>query len=185
MIQVIGIGNRDRGDDAAGLEVAARLRAASPAGVEIIDLEGDQIRLLDVWATDATVILIDATCSGAVPGTVTRFDASCPLSHQFSHRGSHTFGLADVIELARALDRLPRHLSGYGIEGASFAIGAPFSAEVATAVTDVTACLLKAFTPSGQDVSGAGQTRPLPCAAREKRAFPSPSTCASSTLSSR
>jgi hydrogenase maturation protease len=142
MIQVIGIGNPDRGDDAAGLEVTARLRAASPAGVAVIDLEGDQVRLLDTWDSDAAVILVDATCSGAAPGTVTRFDASGPLSHQFSHRGSHTFSLADVIELSRALDRLPRRLSGYGIEGASFAIGEPLSPTAEDAVRQVTSRLL-------------------------------------------
>jgi hydrogenase maturation protease len=136
-IEIIGIGNPDRGDDAAGLEAAHRLRVAAPPGVCVTEFEGDQIRLLDVWDPDATVILIDATCSGADPGTVTSFDASRPLAHQFTHRGSHTFSLADVIELARVLGRLPCRVRGYGIEGASFAIGDPLSPSAETGVTQV------------------------------------------------
>jgi hydrogenase maturation protease len=142
MIEIIGIGNPDRGDDAAGLEAAERLRIIGPPGIPVTELEGDQIRLPDVWDLDATVILIDATCSGALPGTVTRFDASRPLSHQFTHRGSHTFSLADVIELARALGRLPRNVYGYGIEGASFAVGEPLSPPAEDGVTKVVSELL-------------------------------------------
>jgi hypothetical protein len=47
-----------------------------------------------------------------------------------------------VIELSRALGRLPRRLSGYGIEGTSFGIGAPLSPQAETAVGEVTARLL-------------------------------------------
>jgi hydrogenase maturation protease len=139
MIEIIGIGNPDRGDDAAGLEAAERLRLICPPGVPVTELEGDQIRLLEVWDLDATVVLIDATCSGAEPGTVTRFNTTGALAHQFSHRGSHTFSLADVIELARALGRLPRRVYGYGIEGASFAVGEPLSAPAEAGVTKVVA----------------------------------------------
>lgn len=154
MIQVIGIGNPDRGDDAAGLEVAARIRAAAPPGVVVTELEGDQVRLLDIWDQGATVMLVDATCSGAAPGTVTRFDASGPLAHQFTHRGSHTFGLADVIELARAIGRLPLRLTGYGIEGASFGIGDPLSAAAESGIREVTARLLAALEADGPDLTG-------------------------------
>jgi hypothetical protein len=38
MTLVIGIGNPDRGDDAVGLAVAGRVRAAAPAGVTVIEL---------------------------------------------------------------------------------------------------------------------------------------------------
>jgi len=143
MIEIIGIGNPDRGDDAAGIEAVERLRRVSPPGVPVTELAGDQVRLLDVWDLDATVILIDATCSGAPPGTVTWFDASRPLAQEFTHRGSHTFSLADVIELARALGRLPRHVCGYGIEGATFAIGEPLSPAAERGVREVTDLVLE------------------------------------------
>ena len=47
-----------------------------------------------------------------------------------------------VIELARALDRLPVRLAGYGIEGAAFEIGTGLSPAVEAAVEAVTSRLL-------------------------------------------
>ena len=143
MILVIGIGNPARGDDAAGLAVARCIREAAPGHVTVTELAGDQLALLDAWTGAREVYLIDAVCSGGTPGTVYRFDAAEPLTARFWHRGTHTFSLADVIELGRALSRLPGRLSGYGIEGGTFELGAPLSAEVDAAVQAVTAALLR------------------------------------------
>ena len=140
---VIGVGNHDRGDDAVGLAVAERIRAAAPRGVDVIMLEGDQLALLDAWADATDVYVVDAVCSGSRPGTVFHFDAARPLPARFGHRGSHTFSLADVVELARALGTLPPHLTGYGIEGNRFDVGAPMSPETHAAVEDVTDSLLR------------------------------------------
>jgi hydrogenase maturation protease len=85
--------------------------------VTVTELGGDQLALLDVWEGAVEVYVVDAICSGGDPGTVRRFDASFPLGDGFQHRGTHLFSLADVIELARALHRLPARLTGYGIEG--------------------------------------------------------------------
>jgi hydrogenase maturation protease len=144
MILVIGIGNPTRGDDAAGLLVARHIReAASPREVTVTELAGDQLALLDAWTGAREVYLIDAVCSGGTPGTVYRFDAAEPLTAHFWHHGTHTFSLADVIELGRALGRLPGRLHGYGIEGGTFEPGAPLSAEVEAAVQAVTVLLLR------------------------------------------
>jgi len=143
MILVIGVGNPDRGDDAAGLAVARKLRdAIRPGEVTVAELAGDQLALLDEWTGATDVYLVDAVCSGGTPGTVYRFDAAHPLQESFRHRGTHTFSLADVIELARALGGLPVHLAGFGIEGADFTIGAGLSPAVASAADEVTALLL-------------------------------------------
>ncbi len=143
MIFVIGIGNPDRGDDAVGLAIARRIKdATNPAEVTVRELAGDQLALIDEWAGATEVYLVDAVCSGGTPGTVYKFDACDGLSERFRHRGTHTFSLADVIELARALGRLPRQVAGFGIEGADFTIGAGLSAEVAAAADEVSAYLL-------------------------------------------
>ncbi len=143
MTLVIGIGNADRSDDAAGLAVARRVRAATTRrNVSVAELIGDQLALLDVWNGVNDVYVIDAVCSGGTPGTVYRFDAAQPLDARFRHRGTHTLSLADVIELARALDRLPARLAGYGIEGAAFGVGVGLSPEVEAAVEVVTGRLL-------------------------------------------
>ena len=158
MILVIGIGNPDRGDDAAGLAVAKRVRAATRSDeVTVRELAGDQLALIDEWAGATDVYVVDAVSSGGTPGTVYRFDAADPLTGRFRHRGTHAFSLADVIELARALDKLPGHLAGFGIEGAGFAIGAGLSPQAAAAVDEATSLLLADIK------AGACGCGPLPC----------------------
>jgi hydrogenase maturation protease len=143
MSLVIGIGNPDRGDDAAGLAVARMVLAAAPADTAVIELGGEQLALLDAWDGDSDVYVVDAVCSGGAAGSVYRFDAAIPLGGDFSHRGTHLFSLADVIELARALHRLPARLTGFGIEGAGFELGAPLSPEAETAVRTVAEQILR------------------------------------------
>ena len=143
MTLVIGIGNPDRGDDAAGLAVAGRVRAAAPAGVTVIELDGDQLALLDAWDGAADVYVVDAACSGGEPGSVYRFDASAPLGGEFSRRGTHLLSLADVIELARALHRLPARLTGFGIEGAAYELGTPLSPQAEIAARTVAEQILR------------------------------------------
>ena len=140
---VIGIGNPDRGDDAAGLAVARQVRATAPAGVTVIELDGDQLALLDAWDGSDDVYVVDAMRSGAEPGTVRRFDAAAALGGDFSHRGTHLLSLADVIELARALDRLPARLTGFGIEGAAYELGAPLSPQAQAAALSVAEQILR------------------------------------------
>ena len=130
---MIGVGNAYRGDDAAGLVVARRLRER---GVEAIEQEGEPVALIDVFAARDAVVLVDAVQSGAPPGTVHRFDVSDgPLPREL--RGStstHAVGLGEAIELARALGRLPPRVVVYGVEGARFATGVGLSYEVEAAL---------------------------------------------------
>ncbi|HEX6523409.1 MAG TPA: hydrogenase maturation protease [Streptosporangiaceae bacterium] len=125
-----------------GLAVAGRIREAALPDVGVILMDGDQLALLDAWADADDVYVVDAVCSGSPPGTVFCFDAADPLPARFGHRGTHTFSLADVVELARALGALPAHLTGYGIEGNRFDVGAAPSMETGQAVKIVAGRLL-------------------------------------------
>jgi hydrogenase maturation protease len=139
---VIGIGNAWRSDDAAGLEVARALQDSPPEGVDVLAREGEPTELIDVWAGAEAVWLVDAVSSGAAPGTVHRLDASSePLPAVLFRVSSHLVGLAEAVELARALDRLPPRVVVYGIEGARFEAGEGLSPEVVDAVERVTAAL--------------------------------------------
>jgi hydrogenase maturation protease len=82
--------------------------------------------------------LVDACASGVPCGTVQRFDvATVPLPRGASRMSTHGFGLAEAIELGRALGQLPPCCIVYAIEGASFETGAPLSGPVVVAVADV------------------------------------------------
>lgn len=146
---VIGVGNSDRGDDAVGLAVARQVRMSAPPDVAVTELDGDQLSLLEAWNGAEDVHVVDAVCSGAAPGTVHRLDAAAGLGARFAYRGTHMFSLADVVELARALGRLPARLVCHGIEGAAFDVGAPLSHEAQAAVRLVTAEILRELREEG------------------------------------
>jgi hydrogenase maturation protease len=52
-------------------------------------------------------------------------------------------GLADAIELARALGALPPRVVAFGIEGRSFAAGSELTPEVEAAVDEVAESILE------------------------------------------
>ncbi|MCW5981021.1 MAG: hydrogenase maturation protease [Bryobacteraceae bacterium] len=125
---VIGCGNPDRGDDAAGILAARRL---SEFGLPAIEHSGDGLALIAVWEGAADVIVVDAVITGAPPGTVGVWDARTAPPNLDAFRGStHHFGVAEAIGLAGALGRLPPRLIIVGIEAAAFDLGAPVSAAV-------------------------------------------------------
>jgi len=137
-VLVIGVGNRLRGDDGAGPAVIQHLQHRLPPSVMTLQLDSDGVSLMEAWRDFERVILVDAACSGAVPGFIHRFDVSqSELPRGLFHYSSHLFGVAEAVELARQLGRLPKRLVVYGIEGAGFAYGEGLSAEVAAAVEQV------------------------------------------------
>ena len=130
---VIGVGNALRGDDAAGLQVARRLSEQGVANVH--ESSGETASLIELWRDAGCVLIADAAQSGAEPGTVTRYDASAEsLPAKSFQCSTHFFGVAEAIELARALDSLPARVIVFGIEAVSFDHGAPLTAAVAEGV---------------------------------------------------
>lgn len=132
---VIGVGNPLRGDDAAGVAVAERLRARVPTGVEVVSCDEEPSRLMEAWEGADSVVLVDTVSSGAAPGTLHRFDAGDePLPARTFRSSTHAIGIAETIELARALGRLPGRVRIYGIEAGGFATGAELTPAVESAV---------------------------------------------------
>jgi hydrogenase maturation protease len=123
-VVVIGVGNAWAGDDAAGLLVARMVRECAPAGVAVIEHEGEPTALMDVWKGARLAILVDATQGGGRPGEVRVMEATREaLPAALGGASTHAYGLGDAIELARALGRLPERLVVVGIEGATFEAG--------------------------------------------------------------
>ena len=134
-ICVIGVGNAFRGDDGVGLVVARQLSELVLPGVTVLEQSGEGTTLMETWGEAAHVIVVDAVSSGSEPGSIHRFEpAGQGLPAFFSGHSTHAFGLAEAIELARQLDRLPAQLVVYGIEGKSFELGTELSSEVEAAV---------------------------------------------------
>jgi hydrogenase maturation protease len=136
---VIGVGNRDRGDDAAGPVVCDRLRAAALPGVEVLVAEGSVIDLPLHWGPDDGVVIVDAAAPDGRPGQISEVDALAGRLVAPGTVSTHTVDVGAAIELARVMGRLPAELSVIGIEGASFEFGDGLGPEVDRAVTEVVA----------------------------------------------
>jgi hydrogenase maturation protease len=132
---VIGIGNRLRGDDAAGVLVAEQLRPRVPVGVEVVACDEEPSRLMEAWEGAESLLLVDTVASGSPPGTLHCFDAGEEAVPARTFRSStHAIGIADTIELARALGRLPRRVRVYGIEAGGFETGSSLTPAVESAI---------------------------------------------------
>jgi hydrogenase maturation protease len=135
---VVCVGNRLRGDDAVGLEVARHLRGTLPEGVAVTEREGEPTALIDTWEGADALWVVDAVSSGSDAGTVHRIDAGeRPLPPDPFRASTHHMSLAETVELARALGRLPARTVVYGIEGGSFGIGEELTPAVAAAAAAV------------------------------------------------
>jgi len=135
---ILALGNRFRGDDAVGPVVADRLRQDKGArliGCDIIEGCDDAMALVSAWEDAALAIVIDAMISGEEPGSIRRLDAGeQPLPKDWARCSSHGLGLAEAVELGRALGQLPARLIIFGVEAKTLETGALLSAEVAAAI---------------------------------------------------
>ena len=135
---VIGVGNEERGDDAVGLEVARLLRAQPCSEADVFEADGEASGLMELWRGRESVVLVDATSSGAPAGSILRLDAGRdPLPARRERSCTHGFGVTEAVELARALGELPSRTVVFGVEGQGWELGAPMSPPVARAVPEV------------------------------------------------
>lgn len=146
-VLVIGVGNPYRSDDAAGLIIARQIKEQVLHYVDVIEENGDGAALMEAWKNADKVVLIDAVSSGRKPGTIYRFDARAQaIPTKFFHYSTHAFSVAEAVELARALNRLPDQLIVYGIEGKNYESGFEFSPEVESSLKEVVNRVLKEIT---------------------------------------
>ncbi|HRI88841.1 MAG TPA: hydrogenase maturation protease [Candidatus Hydrogenedentes bacterium] len=135
---VIGVGNRLRRDDAAGPIVADRVRAKAQENVLVCEQSGEGAALMDTWSSGDTVFVIDAADAGGPPGIVHQFDAhAVEIPRAFFRYSTHAFSVAEAIELARVLGRLPAQLYVFAITGQQFEFGDEMTDEVGLAVEQV------------------------------------------------
>ncbi len=160
---VIGVGHEGRGDDVVGLLVARRLAARDVAaddasgGLRVVEHDGDGMDLVLVWEGAERAIVVDAVVSEALPkGGLHRFEAHREAlpTRIFAGHSTHALGVADAIELARAIDRLPQSLVVYGIECARFDTGGEPDPAVLAAVEPVVDRILAELDPPSGGESG-------------------------------
>lgn len=143
-ICIIGLGNLFRGDDAAGLLAARRLKDLVGDRAEVIEAELAGLDVLDLMAGAPAVILIDAARSGRPAGTIHRLDASAgPISGDLFPHSTHVLNAVDAIELGRTLGLLPLRVIVYGVEVGDTTAGSALSPAVAGALDQVVERVLR------------------------------------------
>jgi hydrogenase maturation protease len=137
VLTILGVGS-PFGDDRAGWSAAALLAAsalvtnsAGQIDVRILDRPGSL--LLSEFSNSKDVIVIDALCSGALPGTILRLqaDEACAARSLLS---SHGLGVAQAVGLARSLGCLPARFALLGIEADRQCTGMNLSPAVTAAL---------------------------------------------------
>ncbi len=145
----LGVGNRHRADDGVGPYVAERLTASGALfkrGVEILPHGGEGATLMFLWEGADKVVVVDAMKSKRKAGFVQRFEPHKEkLETGVFRYSSHLFGLAEAVEMARALGKLPKEMVVFGIEGKVFDFDKPMSRIVEKTARDVAAAVLKEF----------------------------------------
>lgn len=136
---VVGVGNAARGDDGIGPAVIEAIRAEPElADAETMVAAGDLSDLVVTWEPDQDVVVVDAMIGGGPPGTIVTIDGlRDPLPEADRPLSSHGFGLADTVQLARALGRLPRSLTIVAVQIGDAEHLAPLTEPVRNAVSDV------------------------------------------------
>ena len=146
---VLGIGNRTRGDDAAGPEVADRVASLHLPGVRVVVADGP-LTLVDHLGTYDVVVVVDAVQPGGSPGRLWVHD----VGHRPMRRpsatsiGSHGLGVSDAVALARSVGRLPGRTTLVGIEAHSFQLGEPLSTPVHDRLDDAVSAVIDAVATS-------------------------------------
>jgi hydrogenase maturation protease len=139
-VSVIGIGS-PHGDDRLGwlaldaLKQSARLAPLIPLRLRLEARDRPGMLLLSAWQGAGSVILIDAVCSGAEPGSVLRLSGA-DIGTPDNSVSTHGYGVAMAVALARALQQLPATLVLLGLEADPRSGGDALSPSLQVALPD-------------------------------------------------
>lgn len=114
--------------------VAERIREL---GMHAEICSGEALDLIEAWSGADELVIVDAVVTGAPAGKLWLWDGEEVKTKKNLFVSTHRFGVAEAIELARVLHRLPKQLRVFGIEGRRFDFGRDLSPEVAHTVEEL------------------------------------------------
>ena len=158
MITIIGCGNANRSDDAAGIEVVRALknhgRLAGRSDVQVLDAGTDGMAVMFAARGCRTLLVIDSARTGAEPGAIFEVPGSELERAPTGALNLHDFRWDNALFAGRKMfgDAFPTDVSVYLIEAKSIGFGLGLSPEVARAVATVTAKIEARFQLAGQSV---------------------------------
>lgn len=117
MLNVIGLGNFLKGDDAIGPVVIEKLgKSFDETDLNLIDAGADAISVLDYLIGKDPVVIIDCAKMGRNPGDVVEFDVTdANLSQVYNTFSLHGFSFGDVYKMAAQMGPVA-HCKIIGVE---------------------------------------------------------------------
>lgn len=140
MIRVIGLGS-PFGDDRVGWRVVELLHGRLPSEIDLVALDRPGAALINWLEGVDHLILIDAVCSGAMPGSLVRINPA-QLETSGGRLSSHDLALSETFRLASSLGCLPLRTDIYGVELGRYgdeglgAVAEAAAAELTTVIVD-------------------------------------------------
>jgi hydrogenase maturation protease len=136
-ILIVGIGS-PHGDDAAGWRVVEELNQRRINSEVALRKARSPLDVLDALEGVQTMIIVDAAAPAGHPGRVTRI--VCPVAPDIQTRttaSTHGIGVAEAMQLAKALGRLPKNFQVLAIEAERTGAGDGMSAAVSESVAEL------------------------------------------------
>lgn len=124
-IEVVCCGNILASDDGIGPVIAKELQSLSlPENVEVIDAGTPGLTLLDMILGARKVIIVDATITGAKPGTIHQLNLDqLETAKKKREISLHDLSLVQTLSMAHEVfpEKMPEELVVIGIEAESIA----------------------------------------------------------------
>jgi hydrogenase maturation protease len=161
MIAVIGCGNLNRSDDAAGVEAVRLVRARfADAGDDLrfLDAGTDGMAVMFAARGARALIIIDACASGAAPGTIFRAPGAELAARHAPALNLHDFRWDHALHAGRQIfgADFPSDVEVFLIEARGTEFGLGLSPEVAAATARVADLIAEAIKERRERHLGAG-----------------------------
>jgi len=142
---VIGIGNLLRADDGVGVHVVRKLRETRP-DIDAVDLSTASIEMLEFIRGGDRVVIVDATKTGAEPGTIHRIAPEQLRKSSFTF--SHGLNLFGVLILGQQLypEEMPKEIVILAVEAEDVdSFGTELTEKVQAAVPKILKIIVDEF----------------------------------------
>jgi len=154
-LKVIAVGNDLYGDDGIGNAVLCALeQMPEMSRIELVDGATDALGLIDHFLGTDHVIIIDAAQMGEKPGTVKVFSREeVKLQIKMDHLSVHGISLAETLDIAQAVDSLPKKITIIGIEPKNIGISQNLSDVVKNSIPEIVSNIIN-ITQLNNAISG-------------------------------
>ena len=139
MIAVIACGNRNRSDDAVGIEIVRRVRPRP--GVKFLDGTSDGMAVVSAARGCKTLVVVDASTTGAQPGTISEVPSEIVAAAPPPSYTLHGFRWDHALYAARKMfgAAYPTDVMVLLVEAGSLGTGGSLSPSVEAAVDEAVA----------------------------------------------